>query len=325
MNILIQHNALLPVSQYGGTERVVWWLGKYLTKMGHRVTFLVKAGSTCPFAEILAYDPAKRLDEQIPDYVDVVHLNSVFGETRQPQLLTAHGNYHVGEKLSINSVFVSKNHAERHRATAFVHNGLDFDEYGKPDLDSPRKHLHFLAKAAWRVKNVKGAIELARRSKNRLEVMGGNRLNIKMGFRFTPYPSVRFHGMVGDAEKSKIMSQSKALLFPVLWHEPFGIAIVESLFMGCAVVGTPYGSLPEIVTDEVGFLSEYKSKLVDKLLNINEINPKICHQYATDNFSAETMAKKYLEYYEEILAGRNLNLQTPTLLENSPKFLPFLP
>ena len=257
--------------------------------------------------------------------MDVVHLNSVFGETRKPQLLTAHGNSTFGEKLSINSVFVSKNHAERHGATAFVHNGLDFNEYGKPDLHSPRKHLHFLAKAAWRIKNVKGAIELARKSKNRLEVMGGNRLNIKMGFRFTPYPSVRFHGMVGDVEKCQIMGQSKALLFPVLWYEPFGIAIIESLFMGCAVVGTPYGSLPEIVTDEVGFLSVHKSELVDKLLNINEINPKTCHEYATDVFSAKAMARKYFEYYEEILAGRNLNTQIPTLLENSPKFLPFLP
>ncbi len=325
MNILIQHNALLPVSQYGGTERMVWWLGKYLAQMGHRVTFLVKAGSTCPFAKILVYDNTKSLDEQIPDYVDVIHLNSVFAETRKPQLSTAHGNSPFGQNLPINSVFVSKNHAERHGASAFVHNGLDFDEYGKPDLYLPRKHLHFLAKAAWRVKNVKGAIELARQSKNRLEVMGGNRLNIKMGFRFTPYPSVRFHGMVGETEKAKIMSQSRALLFPVLWHEPFGIAIVESLFMGCAVVGTPYGSLPEIVTNEVGFLSKYKSVLVDNLLNINEINPKICHQYATDVFSAEAMAKKYLGYYEEILAGRNLNLQIPTLLEEAPKFLPFLP
>ena len=324
MNILIQHNALLPVSQYGGTERVVWWLGKYLAQMGHRVTFLVKAGSTCPFADILAYDPAKSLDEQIPDYVDVVHLNSVFEETRKPQLFTAHGNWPFGLNLPINLVFVSKNHAERHGATAFVHNGLDFDDYGKPDLHLPRKHLHFLAKAAWRIKNVKGAIDIARQSKNRLEVMGGNRLNIKMGFRFTPYPSVRFHGMVGDAAKRQIMSQSKALLFPVLWHEPFGLAIIESLYMGCAVVGTPYGSLPEIVTNEVGFLSEYKSELVSKLLTINEINSKICHQYAADVFSAESMAKKYLGYYEDVLAGRNLNTQIPTLLEESPKFLPFL-
>jgi glycosyltransferase involved in cell wall biosynthesis len=325
MNILIQHNALLPVSQYGGTERVVWWLGKYLAKMGHRVTFLVKAGSTCPFAEILVYDASKRLDEQIPDYVDVVHLNSMTEQCQKPTIYTAHGNHQPSDILDINTIFVSKNHAERHGATAFVHNGLDFDEYGKPDLNSPRKHLHFLAKAAWRVKNVKGAIELARKSKNRLEVMGGNRLNIKMGFRFTPYPSVRFHGMVGDVEKSKIMSQSKALLFPILWHEPFGIAIVESLFMGCAVVGTPYGSLPEIVTEEVGALSIYKSELVDKLLNINEINPKTCHQYATDVFSAEAMARKYLGYYEDVLAGRNLNTQIPTLQEVSPKFLPFLP
>jgi len=325
MNILIQHNAILPISQYGGTERIVWWLGKYLAQMGHRVSFLVKAGSICPFAEVIPYDSTKNLDEQIPDYIDVVHLNSLAEPSRKPQVFTAHGNYQVSDKLNINTIFVSKNHAERHGATAFVHNGLDFDEYGKPGLFSPRKHLHFLAKAAWRIKNVKGAIELARKSNNRLEVMGGSRLNIKMGFRFTPYLSIRFHGMIGGDEKLNIINQSKALLFPILWHEPFGIAIVESLFMGCAVVGTPYGSLPEIVTKEVGFLSIYKSELTNKLLNINEINPKVCHQYATDLFSAKDMAKKYLSYYEEVLAGRTLNATIPKMQEVYPKFLPFLP
>ena len=109
-------------------------------------------------------------------------------------------------------------------------------------MNLPRKHLHFLAKAAWRVKNVKGAIEISRRSHHKLIVMGGTRLNLKMGFRFTPDLHVKFYGMVGGEQKLSLLNQSKALLFPVLWHEPFGIAITESLYMGAAVFGTPYGS-----------------------------------------------------------------------------------
>ena len=39
------------------------------------------------------------------------------------------------------------------------------------------------------------------------------------------------------------------------WHEPFGIALIEALYFGCPVFGTPYGSLPEIVEEGVqGFL-----------------------------------------------------------------------
>jgi hypothetical protein len=41
-----------------------------------------------------------------------------------------------------------------------VHNGLDWDNYEKPDLKKERTYYHYLANAAWRVKNVKGAIDI---------------------------------------------------------------------------------------------------------------------------------------------------------------------
>jgi len=324
MNILLQHNAILPVNQYGGTERVVWWLGKYLSLLGHKVTFLVKEGSQSSFANIIPFNENQPLDEQIPDDIDVVHLNQKPQEyIRKPFVVTQHGNSSQLDSLHQNTVFVSRNHAERHGGEAFVYNGIDFDEYGKPDFNLPRKHLHFLAKAAWRVKNVKGAIEIAKRSHHKLVVMGGSRLNFKMGFRFTPDLNVRFHGMIGGQEKLQILNQSKALLFPVLWHEPFGLAIVESLYMGSAVFGTTYGSLPELIHPEVGFLSNHKHELVEQLKNVDHFSPKLCHEYAQDVFSAKAMTEKYITYYETVLAGKPLNSQIPKALEKYPKFLPF--
>ena len=53
------------------------------------------------------------------------------------------------------------------------------------------------------------------------------------------------------------------MIFPVRWHEPFGLAIVESLYFGCPVFGTPYGSLPEIVAPDVGVLSARASDLAE--------------------------------------------------------------
>ncbi len=323
MHILLQHNALLPVSEYGGTERVVWWLGKCLSAWGHKVTFLVKEGSKCSFARVIAYNPALPVDEQIPEDVDIVHLHSSYESTRKPQVVTVHGNPHTGEPLQANSIFVSENHAQRYGAKAFVHNGLDFSEYGKPDFTLKRKHVHFLGKAAWRVKNVKGAIALAKASHHRLVVMGGHRLNFKMGFRFTLDWHVRFYGMVGGKKKNQLLNQSQALLFPVLWHEPFGIAITESLYMGCPVIGTPYGSLPELVVPAVGFLSNKASELVAQLQDLRSFDAKTCHEYARDLFSAEAMTRKYLQYYETVLAGHSINLGVPQTMGHTPKFLPY--
>ena len=212
-----------------------------------------------------------------------------------------------------------------------MYNGVDFGDYGKPDFSVKRTHIHFLAKAAWKIKNVKGAIEIAQKSHQKLAVLGGTRLNFKMGFRFTIDPNVKFYGMIGGEEKNRLINQSKALIFPVLWHEPFGLAIIESLYFGCPIIGTPYGSLPELVPKEVGFLSNKKSELVTQLLDspkggtsYQHFNQKNCHEYATENFNAAQMAKGYLALYEKVLNGEKLNILPPKLIEKSGKYLDFL-
>ena len=324
MNILIVNNTPIPATKYGGTERIIWWLGRELNRLGHKVTYLVGAGSTCPFAKVLIYDPTVDINQQVPDDIDVVHFQfQVSGFTKKPYIVTVHNNP-GGLQLDVNSVFVSANHAQRHGSTVFVHNAIDTADYQEPMLDNKRTHTHFLAKAAWRIKNVKGAIDVATMSGNKLVVLGGTRLNLKMGLRFTPNLNVRFKGMVGDEAKSVVMNGSKALLFPVLWHEPFGIAIVESLYFGCPVFGTPYGSLPELVPAEVGLLSVSKTELAAGLKNVESFNKQYCHEYAVDNFSIGKMAKEYLALYERVLNGKVLNSVRPELINrDQPKYLPW--
>lgn len=218
MNILIVNNSKLPVFYYGGTERVIWYLGKTLSRLGHKVSFLVAQGSTCDFAEIIERNPELDVIDQIPAAIDLVHFHFTpkgVEKLQVPYLITIHGNPNPVELLDKNAVFVSENHAIRHNAEAFVHNGLDWDDYGNPQLDNKRSYFHFLGKAAWRVKNVKGAINTTLKLKGeRLHVLGGSRLNIKMGFRFTWQPSARFYGMVGGEEKMNQLKHSKGLVFP---------------------------------------------------------------------------------------------------------------
>jgi glycosyltransferase involved in cell wall biosynthesis len=324
MKILIVNDTRIPAAKYGGTERVIWWLGKELNRLGHEVTYLVGPGSACPFAKVLVYDPAVDMNQQVPDDTDVVHFHfQVNNFTKKPYLINVHNNPGYGHQLDKNSVFVSANHAARHGSAVFVHHGLDPDDYPRPDLIIKRTHTHFLAKAAWRVKNVQGAIDVATRSGNKLVVLGGTRLNLKMGLRFTPNLNVRFKGMVDNTEKSVVLNSSKALLFPVLWHEPFGLAIIESLYFGCPVFGTPYGSLPELVIPEVGLLSNSKQVLTAKLKAANDFNKQLCHDYAVSNFTVQKMAQRYLALYERVLNGEILNEVNPALLEATPKYLPW--
>lgn len=307
MNIVIFEAAVIPATKYGGTERVIWYLGKELSRMGHQVTFLASKGSQCPFAKVVEIDPQKSIGSQIPEYADIVHLNAYVPEDlKKPYVLTMHGNS-LPEKIDPNTIFVSRNHARRFGCDSFVYNGLDWDDYGSVNLLKPRNGYHFLGKAAWRVKNLNGAIGVTKALKGEtLEVLGGVRFNFKMGWRFTFSPKIHFKGMVDDTVKKAVIEQSKGLIFPVTWHEPFGLAVTESLYFGSPIFATPYGSLPELVTKEVGFLADDAATMIQHLKEGPEYAPQICHEYARDKFNSKIMAEEYLKKYEKVLNGQKL-------------------
>lgn len=313
MKIAFLHPGRFPATRYGGTERVVWDLGTALRDLGHDVTLIAGKISDCPFGTAIEVPSGERLIDAVPLGCQIIHAHDpdvVRGvpETKVPLVVTIHGNLSSGP-IPANSVFVSRNHAQRHGASCWVHNGLDWRRFPKPDLGVRRSGYHFLGKAAWSVKNVRGALWLARRSGRRIDVLGGRRLNFSMGFRFTLWPGARFHGMVEDAAKASVLATSEGLAFPVLWHEPFGLAVIESMYMGCPVFATAYGSLPELVqTGSHGFLSNSRSELLEAMRDpARHGSPAACHEHAAGNFSSARMAREYMQIYERVLSGETLN------------------
>ncbi|HAS47536.1 MAG TPA: glycosyl transferase [Microscillaceae bacterium] len=308
MHILQVCNGKVPVLKYGGTERVVWWLSKELHLRGHTITFLVPEGSYADFANVLTYDPNRPIAEQIPEEVDLVHSHIPLDQPLpKPYVVTLHGNSPPFLEYDINTIFVSHNHAQRHNVDAFVYNGLGLDEYGAVDLHTKRNHLLFLGQNR-KEKNLKGCRYIAHKTGHTLVAAGAEKK--KQWFDFQRDSTV-YKGMVGGEDKLELLRHNKALLFPVLWDEPFGLAMTESLYFGAPVFGTRYGSLPEIITSEVGFLSNDKNALVEAVKNLESYDAKVCHEYVCDNFSAKQMADKYLQYYEQVLNGQTINAHKP--------------
>ncbi len=323
---LVNVYGTIPALRYGGVERVMWWLGKELSTRGHEVTYLVRGGS-CPFARVIQHDPLRPLESQIPPDADVVHVQHVLpdGESiSRPRIITLHGPGSRAVELDRDTMFVSRDHAAGFGSTSFVRNGIDWGGYGPPSLDAPRAWVHFLGDGAWKVKNLRGAIRVAGLAGEELRVAGGFRLNFRMGFRLTLSPRVKFHGWVGEEEKRRILSGSKGLLFPVRWREPFGLAIVESLYFGCPVFGTPYGSLPELVPPDVGFLSADAGELAEAVRGAVRFDRRRCHEHAVTGFGVGTMTDRYLEAYERVRAGEHLHETPPRrVAPPDPGLLPF--
>ena len=342
MHITLYHDALIPPPRYGGTERVVYQLARALVSLGHRVTLIAQKGSLIPGVEMISCsDLAGPEDWQkkIPAKTDLLHLwNTPKILPPFPFLVTIEGNGQPGEQFHPNTVFVSKKHAENHGSTHFVYNGIDVSEYPCDEIREP--FLVFLAKANWKVKNLKGAIQIAKAAGLPLKVMGNRNWplglqrirphllratsKLSSSFKKSESFSVQYLGMLGDIEKAQILRKARALLFPVRWHEPFGLALTEALASGCPVYGTPYGSLPEIVSSQVGFLDTDPLKLAEKIIS-QKISPETCRKHVLENFTHLEMAQSYLRYYHQILSDGTLGgssqnqAQTP---EWKPKFNP---
>jgi glycosyltransferase involved in cell wall biosynthesis len=60
-------------------------------------------------------------------------------------------------------------------------------------------------------------------------------------------PRVDFVGEIGDSEKGAFLGDAAALLFPIDWPEPFGLALIEAMANGTPVIAFRRGSVPEIV------------------------------------------------------------------------------
>ena len=181
MKIAHFSNEVLPVSYYGGVERVVMWLLEGLQRLGHKNYLLAPRGTQCPYAEVFPVDKVRKievespsLEGKIPVDTDVLHYHYGYSylDYRLPTLKTIHGYAWLDKQLDGQFNFLSDAHRKAYKRPdlPFVHNGLKPEEY----LFSETKEdfLLFLSRADWKVKGLPVAIEVARRAGMKLIIAG---------------------------------------------------------------------------------------------------------------------------------------------------------
>jgi glycosyltransferase involved in cell wall biosynthesis len=115
---------------------------------------------------------------------------------------------------------------------------------------------------------------------------------------------IKFLGNVSGKRKQSLISNAKALLFPIDWEEPFGMAVIESQACGTPVVAMNRGAMPEIIQHGVnGFLANSEEEFEMYMQRVDEIDPAECRRTVIEKFSDEVMTAAYIDRYKSVIAG----------------------
>jgi glycosyltransferase involved in cell wall biosynthesis len=119
--------------------------------------------------------------------------------------------------------------------------------------------------------------------------------------RIFPYldDDIQYVGDISGQHKMDFLSHARALLFPIQWDEPFGMAPIEALACGTPVIAMARGALPEIIQHGInGFLAHNEGEFEHYMQRVGEIDPAACRRSVEEKFSARRMAKEYIQRYK---------------------------
>jgi len=114
-------------------------------------------------------------------------------------------------------------------------------------------------------------------------------------------PSIEFVGEINEKEKADFLGNAAALLFPIDWPEPFGIAMIEAMSCGTPVIAFPKGSVPEVIDQgQSGFIVnkvEEAVTAVERAKGLGRAGVRGCFER---RFTVERMAKDYISIYRSL-------------------------
>src|SRR6201987_1130195 len=115
-------------------------------------------------------------------------------------------------------------------------------------------------------------------------------------------PGIEFIGEINEREKTQFLGEAAALLFPVDWPEPFGLAMIESMACGTPVLAFRCGSVPEIIDEgQTGRIVSSLEEAVQAIPDMLALDRKAVRARFEERFSVTRMAADYLKVYHKML------------------------
>jgi glycosyltransferase involved in cell wall biosynthesis len=332
-----------PPRLYGGTERIVTYLTEELVRQGHDVTLFASGDSTARARLVACCDAALRLSPVTPDplpyhlmmldelrrrahtfdivhfHIDLLHYPLMHGFAGRA-LTTLHGRLDLPDLKPFYRAFpdfplVSISDAQRRPLppvnwAGTVYHGLPRDLL--PFTARPTSgYLAFLGRISPE-KRPDRAIDIAVRAGVPLKI-AAKIDKVDRGYweevvrpMVAAHPNVEFVGEINEREKAEFLGNASALLFPIDWPEPFGLVMIEAMACGTPVVAFRCGSVPEVVNDGMtGFVVDDIASAVNAVGRLDQLDRSLVRATFETRFTAERMARDYLEIYRALPGFRS--------------------
>jgi glycosyltransferase involved in cell wall biosynthesis len=334
----------VPPRLYGGTERVVSYLTDELVRLGHEVTLFASADSGTRARLIACAPRALRLDPAVRDPLphlvlmlervrqrahefDLLHFHidpplhfPLFRDLANKTLTTLHGRQDLPDLQPLFREFrdmslVSISDSQRRPLPAAnwvstVHHGLSADVCPfNPAPDG--RYFAFLGRVSPE-KGLERAIAIARAARVRLRIAAKVDAADQAYFRERIAPQiggpVEYLGELGESDKPAFLGNATALLFPIDWPEPFGLAMIEAMACGTPVLAWRRGAVPEIVEHGVsGFIVDSLEQAVALVPRLARLDRTWVRARYEARFTAARMARDYVAAYRAL--GRQYALK----------------
>ena len=330
----------VPPKLYGGTERIVAYLTDELVAMGHEVSLFASGDSVTAARLEAAYPQALRLDPMIRDHVaplvamletvaqrahefDIIHLHCdylafpVLARCGVPFLATLHGRLDLPELRLVYKAFpdvpvVSISDSQREplpepRYVATVYHGLP--EQLLSAGEGAGGYLAFLGRISPE-KAPDRAIRIAARAGMKLRIAAKVDAADREYFAaevepLLAEPHVDFVGEIAEHQKSEFLGNAAALLFPIAWPEPFGLAMIEAMACGTPVIALRNGSVPEVIDDGVtGLIVDDEEAAATAARQIHMLDRTVIRAVFERRFTARRMAQDYIRIYQDLISAQ---------------------
>ena len=327
----------VPPKLYGGSERIVAYLSDELTALGHDVTLFASGDSTIAGRLAPVWPQALRLDPSISDYLaphmvlleavarraqefDVVHSHidyvgyPVLQRLGVPFVTTLHGRLNLPVLQRIYETFddvpvITISDAQR-RPLPHA-NYLATIPHGIPEQllvpgSGAGGYLAFLGRISPE-KGPDAAIRIAQKTGMPLRIAAkgddvDRRYFEELIKPLLGAPNIEFIGEIGDHQKAEFLGNAAALLFPIAWAEPFGLAMIEAMACGTPVLAFRQGSVAEIIDQGVtGAVVDTMDEALRMLPRVLALDRHAVRRRFEQRFSSARMATDYVALYRSLL------------------------